>query len=65
MGIDGLTIRKGWKSGLLLPQVPGQFGWTRDEFLTHLCAKAGLTAESWREAEIQRFTAQIFGEEHE
>jgi uncharacterized protein (TIGR00296 family) len=62
VGQDGLTIRRGGRSGLLLPQVPMEFGWGRDEFLKHLCLKAGLAPEDWRQAEISRFTAQVFGE---
>lgn len=63
VGRDGLTIEHKGRHGLLLPQVPTEQGWSRNEFLKHLCAKAGLPAEAWREAVIERFTAQVFGEE--
>ncbi|MEO0071156.1 MAG: AmmeMemoRadiSam system protein A, partial [candidate division WOR-3 bacterium] len=33
VGKHGLVIRKGFHSGLLLPQVPIEQGWTREEFL--------------------------------
>ena len=62
LGTDGLTIRRAGRGGLLLPQVPGEFGWTRDQFLTNLCGKAGLPPDAWHEAEIKRFSAQIFAE---
>jgi AmmeMemoRadiSam system protein B/AmmeMemoRadiSam system protein A len=62
MGKDGLMIRLDGQSGLLLPQVPAEYGWTRDEFLSHLCEKAGLPDGSWKKAELQRFDAQVFSE---
>jgi len=62
VGQDGLTIRKGAQGGLLLPQVPTEQGWNRDQFLMHLCEKAGLPPQAWKDAEIERFTAQVFGE---
>ena len=63
VGRDGLIIRKGWASGLLLPQVPVEWGWSREEFLRQVSLKAGLPPDAWREAELYRFTAQVFGEE--
>jgi AmmeMemoRadiSam system protein A len=62
VGQDGLMIRSGGRAGLLLPQVPTEQGWGREEFLRHLCLKAGLSPESWKEAEISRFCAQVFSE---
>jgi AMMECR1 domain-containing protein len=44
--------------------VATDYGWDRYEFLDHTCTKAGLPAGCWREgADIQIFSAQIFGEE--
>ena len=65
VGLHGLHIRKGWNSGLLLPQVATEYGWDRDEFLDHTCMKAGLPAKAWRDGgcEISVFSAEIFGEE--
>ena len=64
VGRDGLIVRIGSASGLLLPQVATDHGWDRDAFLDHTCVKAGLPAGCWRrdDAEIMRFTAQVFGE---
>jgi hypothetical protein len=56
-------VRREGRSGLLLPQVPVEQGWNREEFLDHTCLKAGLEAGCWREgAELYCFTAQVFGE---
>lgn len=63
LGIHGIYMRKGHYSGVFLPQVATQTGWTLDEFLGH-CArdKAGIGWEGWKEAELYRFTALIFSE---
>jgi len=63
-GLHGLLIRKGGTSGLLLPQVATEFGWNREELLEHLCRKAGLSDRAYldRDAEIESFTAVVFGE---
>ncbi len=59
VGKHGLYIMKGMQSGLLLPQVATEFGWNRDEFLEHLCMKAGLPKDAWKEADLYTFTAEI------
>lgn len=64
VGVHGLIIEQGGQSGLLLPQVPVEWGWTREEFLDHTCQKAGLPRDGWRTgATIYAFTAEVFGEE--
>jgi AmmeMemoRadiSam system protein A len=63
VGKDGLYLRKGMRSGLLLPQVATEQGWDRDGFLSHTCLKAGLPPDAWKSgAEIYRFQAQIFSD---
>ncbi len=64
IGRDGLMIRFGRRSGLLLPQVPVEFGWTPLEFLEQLCLKANLPTDAWRYdgTEIYSFRGQIFHE---
>lgn len=59
VGRHGLLIVKGRNSGLLLPQVPGHFGWDRNAFLENLCLKAGLPKDSWKDAKLYSFTAEI------
>lgn len=65
VGRDGLIVRHGRLAGLLLPQVPTEYGWDRDTFLRQTCLKAGLPPEAWRSAacRIERFSAEVFGEE--
>jgi len=62
VGRDGLLVRCGFQSGVLLPQVAIEQNWNRETFLAETCRKAGLPPETWREpgVEIYRFTAVIF-----
>ena len=62
VGRHGVWIRKGFQQGVLLPQVPVEHGWNRNEFLDHACLKAGLRPEAWHEpdTEIWIFSADVF-----
>jgi uncharacterized protein (TIGR00296 family) len=64
IGRDGLIIESSLGAGLLLPQVPVEYGWDAEEFLTNLCFKAGLPPTYWLtgQAVIKRFTAEVFAE---
>lgn len=64
VGEDGLIIESPYGSGLLLPQVPIEFGWDAEEFLSNLCIKAGLNPTYWVYGEMRlfRFGAEIFAE---
>jgi len=62
LGTHGVVVAAGPRRGVFLPQVAGETGWTREEFLEHLCRdKAGLPADSWkRGATLYVFTVQSF-----
>jgi AmmeMemoRadiSam system protein B/AmmeMemoRadiSam system protein A len=62
VGKHGIYMKKGWFSGLLLPQVATEYGWDRQTFLEHTCQKAGLPSTAWKEkeTEIYIFSADIF-----
>ncbi len=64
VGYHGLIIERGLFSGLLLPQVPVEYGWDEEEFLCQTCMKAGLTPECWLDegTRVYVFQAQIFKE---
>ncbi|MCX6817773.1 MAG: TIGR00296 family protein [Candidatus Aenigmarchaeota archaeon] len=64
IGRDGLIIRKGFHSGLLLPQVATEYGWDARTFLEHLCMKASLPSDAWLSpaTEIFSFHSEIFSE---
>jgi AmmeMemoRadiSam system protein A len=63
-GTHGILIRRGYNSGLLLPQVAVEQGWNREQFLSHGCMKAGLPPETWQQkgTAISVFTALVFSE---
>ncbi len=65
VGEHGLIIEKGFYRGLLLPQVPVEWGWCEEDFLCQCCIKAGLPPDSWlgKDVKIYRFSAIVFEEE--
>ncbi|MFA6147952.1 MAG: AmmeMemoRadiSam system protein A [bacterium] len=64
VGRHGLMVERGRMRGLLLPQVPVEWGWDRETFLDQVCVKAGLPPSAWRHgATLRAFTAEVFGEE--
>lgn len=67
VGVHGIMVRSGHRSGLLLPQVATEQGWNREAFLAHGCRKAGLPADAWRlpQTRIEVFTATVFQEKQE
>jgi uncharacterized protein (TIGR00296 family) len=66
IGQDGLIVKSGYNSGLLLPQVPVEYGWTEKEFLEYTCEKAGLPKEYWQkeDVEILKFEGIVFKEKN-
>jgi AmmeMemoRadiSam system protein A len=63
VGQHGIIISKGMHKGLLLPQVPVEYGWDLETYLRHGCLKAGLDEEEWKKgARIEVFSAQVFSE---
>lgn len=65
IGRDGLYVRKGFHSGLLLPQVATEQGWNKETFIEHTFLKAGLSPDAINdeETEIFSFSAEVFSEE--
>jgi len=65
LGVHGVLVRKGFHSGVFLPQVATETGWTKEEFLDNLCLhKAGLDPKAWKDktTELYVFTAEVFSE---
>jgi uncharacterized protein (TIGR00296 family) len=65
VGEHGLIVEKGFHRGLLLPQVPVEWGWCEEEFLCQCCVKAGLPPDSWltEGSKVYKFSAIVFEEE--
>jgi len=67
LGKHGVLIRRGSSSGVFLPQVATETGWSKEEFLANLCAhKAGLASDCWKDknTELYVFTAEVFSEKN-
>lgn len=65
IGRDGLIIQKGRKRGLFLPSVPVVENWDIDSYLAHLCLKASLKKDAWKnldQVQLWTFQSQIFEE---
>ncbi len=64
VGRDGLIVEQGFYKGLLLPQVPVEQGWDKEEFLNHTCIKAGLLPDAWfdKQTKVFKFGGQVFTE---
>ena len=65
VGRDGLIVRWEFGTGLLLPQVPVEYGWNEEEFLNHTCEKAGAPQDYWKRksTKILRFEGIVFRED--
>jgi AmmeMemoRadiSam system protein A len=63
VGRDGVLLSKNGQSAVFLPQVATEQGWSREEMLKHLCQKAGLSADCWKQkAQFSTFQALVFSE---
>lgn len=64
VGKDGLIMERGHYRGLLLPQVPVEWGWDATTFLEQTCIKAGMAPDRWLDSscKVYRFQAEIFYE---
>ncbi len=65
LGTHGVLVKRGFNSGVFLPQVAQESGWSKEEFLSNLCSqKCGLPADAWKDksTEIYIFSAEVFSE---
>jgi AmmeMemoRadiSam system protein A len=58
VNVDGVILRKGSASATFLPQVWEQLP-QPEKFLSHLCTKAGLPADTWRKGNLDILTYQV------
>lgn len=62
LGVHGIYVRKGMRSGCFLPQVAEETGWNLEEFWGHCSRdKAGLSWNAWQDptTELLTFTAEV------
>ena len=57
-GIDGVIIKKQYKSATFLPQVWEQLK-DPEIFLSHLCHKAGLPRDEWKSSDLNVLAYQV------
>jgi AmmeMemoRadiSam system protein A len=57
-GIDGVIVKKGWSKATFLPQVWDQVP-EPEIFLSHLCLKAGLSKNEWKNERLEIMTYQV------
>jgi len=65
MGTHGVMVKDFFRSGVYLPQVATETGWSKEQFMNSLCGqKAGMDPQAWKtgKCEIYIFTADVFGE---
>ena len=56
--VDGVILEQGWHRATFLPQVWDQLPMP-EEFLSHLCRKAGLSPTAWRKGDLAVSTYQV------
>jgi len=63
-GIDGVILKKGYRQATFLPQVWEQLP-EKEDFLNHLCLKAGFDGNAWKKGdfEVSTYQVQAFEEE--
>jgi len=61
-GEHGVVLETGRHRAVFLPQVATEQGWSTRTLLEQLSRKAGLPADSWRQARLLVFRSEIFEE---
>ncbi len=60
LGTDGVWVRKGYASGVYLPQVATETGWDLPTFLGSLCAhKAGISPDAFKDPDTEIYIFQV------
>lgn len=60
LGIHGVVVKRGDRSGLFLPQVATETGWSKEQFLDELCQqKANLPPDAWRDRKTELYVFRV------
>ena len=62
VGRDGLVLRSDGHTGVFLPEVAIEQGWSRGSLLEEIGLKAGLARDAWRKAELLTFRTSVVRE---
>lgn len=65
VGVDGVVLSKRWAKATYLPQVWGTFNGDKEEFLSSLCVKAGLSPDEWMggKLKVETYQAEVIKQE--
>ena len=65
IGVDGVLLKQGRNQAVFLPQVAPEQGWDLETTLKHLCRKAGLSPNAYKDSKtsFEVFQADVFSEE--
>ncbi len=65
IGVDGVLLKQGRNQAVFLPQVAPEQGWDLETTLKHLCRKAGLLPNAYKDPKtiFEVFQADVFSEE--
>jgi AmmeMemoRadiSam system protein A len=58
VNVDGVILSKGFAGATFLPQVWQELP-DPEQFLSHLCRKAGLPSDAWRKTPLKVMTYQV------
>ena len=60
IGQQGIILEKGMYRAVFLPEVATEQGWTKEQTLSHLSMKSGLSSDAWRkDARFQVFESVV------
>lgn len=62
---DGIILKAQGRKAVFLPQVAEETGWTKEQMLSALSRKAGLSSDAWKDdgSEFWTFQAEVFSED--
>lgn len=63
LGVDGIILHIGQRQSVFLPKVATEYGWTIEETMAQLSAKAGMDRSAWkRNSRLEVFQAEVLSE---
>jgi AMMECR1 domain-containing protein len=66
LGEEGIILEKDGHTALFLPEVPVKYHWNREQMLSQLAMKAGLSEDAWKEgARFKIFRTRKFSAPYE
>ena len=61
LGEEGVVLEMNGRNAVFLPEVPVKYNWNREQMLSRLAFKAGLSGDAWKNgASLKTFRTQSF-----